>query len=262
MTTHVPSAATTFARSVMALVLREMSATYGRSPGGYVWAILEPVAGVAVFTVVLTFITRTPPLGTNFPLFFATGILVFTLYQSTSTNVGGAIRYSRPLLAYPNVTYVDAILARLILNTLTQITVSGIVLCGIIVVFDLRLLIDYGAVARAYGMAIAFATGIGLVNCFLVSMFPLWQFIWAVVNRPLFLISGVFYVIDELPRQVSWWLMLNPVAHMISQMRAGFYGSYDAVLVSEPYVYGVSLVLMALGMLLLHRYHRIILDEG
>ncbi|MDJ0823602.1 MAG: sugar ABC transporter permease, partial [Paracoccaceae bacterium] len=30
------------ARAVMALMLREMSTSFGRSPGGYLWAILEP----------------------------------------------------------------------------------------------------------------------------------------------------------------------------------------------------------------------------
>lgn len=262
MASHVLSRGTTFARSVGALLLREMSSTYGRSPGGYAWAILEPVAGVAILTVVLTFITRTPPLGTNFPLFFATGILVFGVYASTSAKIGGAIRYSKPLLAYPTVTYIDAILARLILNTLTQITVCTIVLTGVIVVFDLRVFIDFGAVVGAFGLAVLFGTGVGLVNCFLMSMFPLWQFIWAVVNRPMFIISGIFYLIDALPEQVRWWLMLNPVAHTISEMRAGFYVTYDAVYVSYLYVFLVSLVLMAVGMLLLHRYHRILLDEG
>lgn len=32
-------------RTVMAMVLREMTATYGRTPGGYIWAIIEPVGG-------------------------------------------------------------------------------------------------------------------------------------------------------------------------------------------------------------------------
>ncbi|WP_444870603.1 hypothetical protein ACTTAF_00895 [Rhodobacter capsulatus] len=44
-------------------------------------------------------------------------------------------------------------------------------------------------------------------------------------------------------------------------MRKGIYDTYDAVYVSEAYVYGVSLLIGALGMLLLHRHHRKILSE-
>ena len=42
------------ARTIMALMLREMTTSYGRSPGGYVWAILEPVGAVAMITLVLS----------------------------------------------------------------------------------------------------------------------------------------------------------------------------------------------------------------
>ena len=36
-------------RCVIALMLREMATTYGRSPGGYLWVMLEPIAGIALF---------------------------------------------------------------------------------------------------------------------------------------------------------------------------------------------------------------------
>ncbi|WP_223639990.1 ABC transporter permease [Rhodobacter sp. TJ_12] len=262
MSVSVPRRRFVFFRVVMALMLREMSTTYGRSPGGYVWAIAEPVGGIVIFTVVLSFIARTPPLGDNFPLFFATGIMPFMLYQSLSNKVGTAIRYSRQLLSYPNVTFMDAIVARLILNALTEIVVFGLVVSGIIIAFGLHLNLDYLKIFRSFGMAIALGTGVGLANCYLMSMFPIWQFVWAVLNRPLFLISGIFFLIDELPEAARDLLLWNPAGHVIMMMRAGIYDTYGAAYVSEPYVYMLSVVLAALGMLLLHRYHRIIMDEG
>ena len=33
-------------RTITALILREMGSTYGMSPGGYVWAVLQPVGMV------------------------------------------------------------------------------------------------------------------------------------------------------------------------------------------------------------------------
>ncbi|APZ55171.1 ABC transporter permease [Salipiger abyssi] len=251
-----------FFRSVMALMLREMSTSYGRSPGGYIWAFAEPVGGILVLTLVFGMIARSPALGSNFPLFFASGMVPFLLYQSTTANVGGAIRYSRPLLAYPGVTFVDAILARLILNGLTQILV-GIILFGmIILLYGLKLEIHFLDCVRAVGMLLALGLGVGLVNCYLMSMFPIWQFIWSVLNRPLFIISGVFFLIDRLPETIRSGLLWNPMAHPIMMLRRGIYDTYDAVYVSELYVYTVALLLGALGMLLLYRFHRVILDEG
>lgn len=249
-------------RAIIALILREMSTTYGRSPGGYLWAILEPVAGIALFSVVISLMVRTPPLGDSFILFYATGFLPLTLYQGVVGKVSGAIRFSRPLLAYPNVTYVDAILSRLILEAMTQVLIFAFILFGIILAFSLQVSIDFKAVALAFVMALALGTGIGLVNSFLISVFPLWQFIWAVLNRPMFIISGIFFLIDPLPEKFRTALMYNPVAHIVSEMRHGFYPTYDAVYVSVPYVFIIAAVSAVLGLVLLHRYHGFIIDEG
>lgn len=251
-----------FSRAIMALILREMSSTYGRSPGGYIWAILEPIAGIAIFAVAFGVMGFSPPLGESFGLFFATGFLPLALYQTLAMKVGTAIRYSRALLAYPNVTYVDAIIGRAVLAFLTQVVVFSIIVMGLILIADLNLIIDYTRVARAFMMAFALGVGIGMVNCFLMSLFPIWQFIWAVLNRPMFIASGVLFLIDDLPDHIRETIMLNPMAHVVSMMRSGLFSSYDAPYASEVYVYLVAGLLALLGMILLHRYHRIIMDEG
>lgn len=251
-----------FLRSVFALMIREMATTYGRSPGGYIWAFAEPVGGIAMMTLVFAMVAQSPPVGNNFPLYFATGILPFMMYQSSVSKIGAAIRYSKPLLAYPSVTYIDAIVARLLLTILTEIMIALIVIGGIIMLFGLRLNIDYLTCARAVAMAFALGLGIGVVNCYLMSMIPIWQTVWAVLNRPLFIISGVFFLLDPLPEHVRNVLLWNPLAHSIMELRAGIFDTYDAPYASPSYVFLVSLGAGAIGMLLLHRYHRIILDEG
>lgn len=251
-----------FLRAVVALILREMSTTYGRSPGGYIWALAEPVGGTALLTVIFSLVSQAPPLGVNFPLYFSSGILPFMMYQTTASKVGTAIRYSKPLLAYPSVTYVDAIVARLVLNIMTEIMVGLILLSLIVLVYDVRLNVDYQACARGMALAAALGLGVGLVNCYLMSMFTIWQFIWSVLNRPLFIVSGVFFLLDGMPDAARNLLVYNPVAHPIMLFRRGLYDTYDGVYVSELYVYLIALVLCALGMLLLYRYHRVMQDEG
>ncbi len=251
-----------FLRSVLALMIREMTTTYGRSPGGYLWAFAEPAGGVAMMTLVFSMIARNPPVGDNFPLYFASGLLPFMMYQSVVAKVGGAIRYSKPLLAYPSVTYLDAITSRLLLTVLTEIMVSLVVLVVIIQIYGLKLNIDYLACVEAVLLAVSLGLGIGLVNCYLISMVPIWQSVWSVLNRPLFLISGVFFLLDPLPEHVRDPLLWNPLAHPIMVLRRGLFDTYDAPYAAPSYVFVVSLCLGTIGMLLLHRYHRVILDEG
>ena len=56
-------------RTILALILREMSSTHGKSPGGYLWMVLEPALGIALLSAIFSLGFRSPRLGTNFPIF-------------------------------------------------------------------------------------------------------------------------------------------------------------------------------------------------
>lgn len=243
-------------RSITALILREMGTRYGRSPGGYLWAILEPVAGIALLSIVFGFVLRSPPLGTNFPFFYASGIMPFFFFNGISGQIATSLQYSKALLSYPVMTFMDAITARFLLNGLTQLLVMLIIMAGIIYGFELNPLIDWVVLFRATAMLCAITIAVGTMNCFLFAMFPVWQNIWTVVTRPLFIISGIFFVPENLPEQVRFYLMYNPLAHVLSEYRNGFYATYDAVHVSPLYVFTLSMIVGGFGVLLLLRNYK------
>ena len=245
----------------MALVLREMSSSYGRSPGGYLWAVLEPVAGIALLTLIFSTGFRSPPLGDNFAIFYATGMLPFQLFTSVSAAVAASILYSKALLSYPSVTYVDAILGRFILNILTQLVVSCLVFGGILLLFDTRTQLDIMTLLGAFSLAALLALGIGTLNCFLISMVPVWQRIWSVLTRPLFIISCIFFTFESIPMPYRDWLWYNPLVHVVGLARAAFYPSYDAQYASPVYVICVGAISLLVGLIFLHRYHRDILNN-
>lgn len=249
-------------RSVIALMLREMATTYGRSPGGYIWAIAEPVGALALLTMVFSFVLRTPPLGSNFPLFYATGFLPFMYYVSLTAKLGQAIRYSRQLLAYPAVSYFDAILSRFLLNSITNLVVFVIVVSGIITIYGLNVSLNLPAILEAFSMVAVLALGVGTLNCYLFSIAPVWERVWAILNRPMFILSGIFFLLETTPEPFRTILSYNPLVHVISKMREGFFATYDARLASPLYVYSVGLVCLFFGMLLLTRHHRMLLNEG
>ncbi|TRD15446.1 ABC transporter permease [Palleronia caenipelagi] len=248
-------------RTVSALIMREMATTYGRSPGGYIWAILEPVGGLAIMTIAFSVMLRSPALGTSFPLFYATGLLPFMMYSDVALKLGQSIRFSRQLLFYPAVTYADAIVARFLLNTLTHLMVFYIIMTGLMWFYDTRNILDYAAILNALGMAMVVGLGVGTLNCFLLTRFGLWERIWAIVNRPMFLMSGIFFLYDNLPEPFRSYLWLNPLIHVTGEMRRGFYASYDATYVSHTYVYGFGLTALCIGFIFLSRYHRVLLNN-
>lgn len=248
-------------RTIAALVLREMSTTYGRSPGGYAWAVLEPAAGIALLTAIFSVAFNSPPLGVNFAIFYATGMLPFILFTDLSAKVGQAMNYSRQLLSYPRVTFLDAILARFALNLMTQILVGYIVLGSILMLTETRVVMNGPVIARCYGLAALLALGVGTFNCFMMLRFDIYQRFWSILMRPLFLLSCVFFLFDTIPHPYQDWLWYNPLVHLVGMMRHGFYPNYEAPYVSELYVLLVSLGMLVLGLMLLRRDHKAALER-
>jgi capsular polysaccharide transport system permease protein len=248
-------------RAIAALILREMATTYGRSPGGYLWAVVEPVAGIALLSCVFALAFQAPPLGRNFVMFHATGLIPFLIYTTLSGRVATALLFSRSLLAYPAVTFADAILARFVLNAATQALVAYLVFGGILTVFETQTVLTPGPIFASFGLVAVLALGVGTLNCWLFARFPAWQTIWSILTRPLFLISGVFFTLDEVPEPYRDWLWWNPLNHVVGLLRAGLYPGYRADYAEPLYVLAVALVPLVLGLLMLRREARDLLHD-
>lgn len=250
-------------RSISALMLREMSSTYGRSPGGYAWALLEPIGAISMFTLIIAvgLRVRAPSVGVSFELFFASGILPYLLYLGISRKVANAIPFSRALLFYPSVAFSDAIFARLILQVLIHSMVFCIVMTCIFLLFDNHALPQILPILLAWAMAAAIGLGVGLMNAYLFPVYPIWKSIWGIVTTPLFIMSTIIYSYENLPAVGKDILWFNPLVHVVGMMRRGIYGTYDASWVSPLYVLGLGLVLSFLGFVLLGRYHRFITNR-
>ena len=138
-------------RVLLALMVREMGAKFGRSAGGYFWAIAEPLGGIVMLALAFSVALRSPPIGTSFMFFYATGMIPFSLYRNVEGAAASAVRSNRGLLTYPVVTPLDAVLANFILGTLTMMVVGAILFTGIILVDDVHVNFDPRAGAARDG---------------------------------------------------------------------------------------------------------------
>jgi capsular polysaccharide transport system permease protein len=244
----------------MALMLREMSTRYGRTPGGYVWAVLEPVGALAVMAIAFSILLRSPPLGNSFILFYASGYLPFLLYMNIALQVQGAILFSRPLLQYPAVSWIDAILARFVLNLLTGIAIIAIVFTGILQFTTATATLDFGPIVLAVLLSALVGLGMGTMNCLLTGLFPAWGNVWGIISRPLFLISGIFFLYEDMPPTLQNLLWYTPWIHVTGIARTGIFPTYAPDYVSVPLVLAWGLVPLFFGLLLLRRYNQDILS--
>jgi capsular polysaccharide transport system permease protein len=251
---------TSSVRTIIALMLREISMSNGRSILGYLWEILSPVVGIIVITFILAEFFRSPPIGSNFPLFYASGILPFAFFTEMATRVATSVRYSKQLLNYPGVTFLHALLARFILSVATKTIVFVVVVFAIVELYDLDTYFDYVAIAEALALTFAAGLALGAVNCLLFSLVPIYERVWMIVTRPLFLFSAIIYLFESVPLPYRDWLWWNPIIHMVGLMRRGIYPTYDAPYVSLVYIWSIILILVPVAFFFLRHYWREMLE--
>jgi len=239
----------THIRVVGALLVREMSTRFGSKPGGYVWALLDPAAHILLMTLIFQAIARTPALGTSFALFFATGYIAFQFYQAMTSYLNSAVRANKALLNYPNVAPIDTIVARFILQIGTTSLVACIVLGTIVATMRTDTNVHWPAILESVAMACLFGLGVAMINAVLFLKYPLYEQVFSIVNRPLFLISGVFFLPDSIPAPYRELVLINPLVHVIMGFRKGFYPEYRAVGLDMGYLYGIAFLTLFVGML-------------
>ncbi|WP_375173912.1 ABC transporter permease [Pseudooceanicola sp.] len=248
-------------RAIAALMIREVATSFGRTPGGYLWAIAEPLAAVALLAGLFSLAFEVPPLGQGFALFYASGYLPFALFSDLAQKIGVALRFSRPLMAYPAVSWLDALLARFALNLLTHTVVVTLVLATMLAWAGLRPA-DPLMVLTALALAASLGLGIGTLNAYLFERWPLWERAWSILNRPAFLVSGVLFLPDAIPPPYRDWLWMNPLTHVITTMRVALYDGYRPEGWMPLYPLAIALVPLVLGLMLLRRDGRDLIWRG
>ncbi|MEL7150300.1 MAG: ABC transporter permease [Pseudomonadota bacterium] len=244
-----------FHRVLGALIIREMITRYGRSWGGYIWAVLEPVGIIIILSLAFSQVVKAPAIGTSFVFFYATGYIPFHFFHETATNTGASVSVNRPLLQLPMVTALDVVLARFLLSLITLIAVSFIIFTGMMFVIDEAVRLSFDHLFASMAAGAVFGLGVGAINASLFEFVPAWRQVWGIISRPLFIISGVFFTFDELPRnirEILWW---NPLIHVVGEARKGFYPTYDGnyVEILFPVLLGAAMTVIGAALLIRHR---------
>ncbi|MCG3267683.1 ABC transporter permease [Yoonia sp. I 8.24] len=235
-------------RVILSLVLRETRATFGTSSFGYLWAVITPTASVAVLVILFSMVGRHAPFGASLALFFATGILTLQFFTETSGKLMTVFDANKALLTYPIIKDVDTILARTILISATYLVIMVIFYAGLIAAGMAQLPARPGQLVLVFLSTALLGLGYGTVNAVIVSLWDTWMQIEKVLTRPLFFISGIFYVPSQLPTRAQDYLQWNPILHLVEWFRIGFYPNYSSSVLDKTYPVLVGTVLLLIGL--------------
>jgi capsular polysaccharide transport system permease protein len=149
-----------------------------------------------------------PPIGDQLFFFYATGVMPFYLFIHVIDNAQNQFLDKANILQVPIITRLDVVLAVAITELLIMTAV-------IVVTFGTFSLISYGPpsdnqIQCVFAMLAVwlFAFGLGLICAVMTNLYRGWANGWLIVQRFLYIASGVFFIPLNMPAWVreplSW----------------------------------------------------------
>jgi capsular polysaccharide transport system permease protein len=225
---------------IFALFAREIRTGFNDKLG-ISWAVLNPLLFISLLAYLRSLInggeTHTVPIF----LFMACGIFYLQVFLSTINDCSIAINKNKPLYAFRQVQPISAVLAAGLFSLLVKVAV----LLGVIsAVYFLKIkaklddpLLFIAAFCMVFTTALALGLTFGLLECFVPEIKKLRSFL----SRPMLFVSGVFFSLQDLPKEYWYLVDWNPLLHGIELSRYALFHSYEGVGVSLAYLGKVTL---------------------
>ncbi|UNM97473.1 ABC transporter permease [Ignatzschineria rhizosphaerae] len=242
---------------LFALVLREYLTRFGSRRMGAFWEIFEPMANIAFMMFIFTVLRARSMPGIEMPMFLLTGMIPFFLMRNIIFKLMDSIGANQALFSYPNIKVFDTYLARV----LVEISISSIVYLVFSFIFGFWFgydsLVSYPIewlIALLVGILFAFS--LGVIFSIITLMMPNLKSIIRILFLPLYLMSGIVFPLWIVPDKYLPWLLWNPFAHLISNIREGVFSHYpgiNGVSWEYPFIITIITLCVALGLYRLRR---------
>ena len=205
------------------LTKRDIKVRYKQTVLGGLWAIIQPVFTMIVFTLFFGKLAKVPSDGIPYPIFVYAGLLPWTYFANALTASGNSLVGSANLITkvyFPRLI----VPASAALAGLLDFFIAMLVL-GILMIYY-QFLPGYGILLFPALVALTFlcAVGVGLwlsalnveyrdIRYAIPFLIQIWMFV-----------SPVIYPISMVKESYQWLLALNPMGGIINAYRASLFG--------------------------------------
>jgi capsular polysaccharide transport system permease protein len=234
---------------IFALFAREIRTGFN-DKFGLSWAVLNPLLFISTLAYIRSFInggeTHTVPVF----IFMACGFFYLQLFLTTLNDCSVSINKSKALYAFRQVQPISAVFAAGLFSLLVKVFVLiGIVSAIYFLQIDAKIdapLLFITVFCMLFTTALFIGLGVGLLECFVPEIKKLRSF----VARPMLFISGVFFSLQDIPKEYWYLLDWNPILHGIELSRYALFHSYEDVGVSLVYLAKVTMCSSFLSLML------------
>jgi lipopolysaccharide transport system permease protein len=223
------------------LAWRDIKVRYKQTALGALWAILQPVLTMAVFTLLFGRLARVPSEGQPYAIFSYAGLLPWNFFTAAVTTGSNSLVNSTNLITkvyFPRLLVPTAAVAA----ALVDFAIASLMLLVIMPIYGVGLhpsLIMFLPLVVLTAMA---ATAVGVftsamnvkyrdIRHALPFAIQIWMFL-----------TPIIYPVSFFPQQWRWVLMLNPLSGIIEGFRAAIFGrpfNWSSLAISSTIIIGL-----------------------
>jgi homopolymeric O-antigen transport system permease protein len=205
------------------LALRDIKVRYKQTVLGGLWAIIQPVFMMIVFTLFFGRMAKMPSDGIPYPIFVYAGLLPWMYFSNTLAAAGESLVGNRNLITkiyFPRLIIPSAVA----LSGLLDWLIAMIVLGGMMIFYQIFPAFSIIMFPFLVGLTFLCSIGTGLwlsalnveyrdIRYIIPFLIQLWMFI-----------SPVIYPSSLIPQKYQWLLALNPMYGIINAFRSTLLG--------------------------------------
>lgn len=201
------------------LVWKDIKVKYKQAALGIAWAILQPVLGMLLFTLLFGRVAKLPSDGLPYPLFYFASLLSWTYFSTALTTASNSVVGSTSLVSK---VYFPRILlpASGVISSVLDLVIAFAMLVGLIVFYRVPLTLPLLFMPLVLVPLIVFALGAGQFLAALNVNYRDVKHALPFLVQLWFFASPVVYPISMVPERYQWLVALNPLAGIIETTRA------------------------------------------
>ena len=205
---------------LMAWTGRTIRGRYQQSALGWLWAIVQPAATVAIFTIIFTRFVRVDTGDVPYVIFSYIAIVPWTFFASSLADMSNSLVQNISLVTkiyFPRETLpLAALLARLM-----DFGVAALLIVVLMLYFQVQIFpIGWLFLPLILLIQLALILGIGLATAAANVFYRDVQSILALVVQLWFYASPIIYPVNMVPPHLQTLYFLNPMAGILESYRA------------------------------------------
>ena len=205
------------------LIWRDVKVRYKQTALGAVWAILQPLVTMIIFTYFFGKLARVPTEDVPYPIFFYTGLLLWTYFSNAVSSGANSLLGNTNLITkvyFPRLIIPAAAVGA----GLVDFAIASLLLVGLLIYYNFPVTTGYLMLIPLVALTTGFALGMSVWLAALNVRYRDVRYALPFLIQVWLFVSPIIYPSSLVPEEWRWVMLLNPLTGIIESFRAALFG--------------------------------------